>query len=63
MLLFVTLYCTEIQAQDACGTPHNVPNISYYENGFLYDENPICVNVFFHIIRNTNGTGGYSISI
>lgn len=49
--------------QSQCGTPTNFPNtIPTYntEQGGLYDESPICVRVFFHIVRRSNGTGGYS---
>jgi hypothetical protein len=43
-----------------CGAPTNAPNISYEatSNAAVYDFYPICVNVVFHIVRNSNGTGG-----
>lgn len=62
LLTFLMLTISRSNGQDGCGTPHDLPNISYYENNFAYDDNPICVNVWFHILRNTNGTGGYSVA-
>lgn len=59
-LTFILFKVTIINAQDVCGTPHNVPNISYSENSFLFDDNPICVNVWFHIIKDNNGNNGYN---
>lgn len=65
-VLFVLLLAglfTNVAAQSQCGTPTNFPNTlpGYnYEPGGLYDEAPICVNVFFHIVRNSNGTGGFN---
>lgn len=46
-------------------TPSNFPNTlpSYNaETGGLYDESPICVRVFFHIVRTSSGTGGFDPS-
>ncbi|HNL84924.1 MAG TPA: T9SS type A sorting domain-containing protein, partial [Chitinophagales bacterium] len=61
LLIVFMLSLTRISnAQDYCATPHNLPNLTYWESGFQYDDNPICVNVFFHIVRQSNGTGGYT---
>jgi hypothetical protein len=52
-------------AQLECGTPSNFPDrLPTYgiENGSVNDESPICLRVFFHIVRNSAGTNGYSSS-
>ena len=59
LLLSSTLYSN---GQTQCGTPTDFPNTfpSYNWEQGSYDETPICVRVFFHIVRNTAGTNGYN---
>lgn len=59
LLLFSTLYST---GQTQCGTPTDFPNTfpSYNWEQGSYDETPICVRVFFHIVRNSAGSNGFN---
>lgn len=57
---FLTTY-----SQMECGTPINSINKDYsgiIEGRGVYqpNEGPYCVNVFFHIVRQSNGTGGFN---
>lgn len=61
-IALMSLTFSNVIAQKICGTPdpenyENFQNLVIDEN-IDYDQ-PICINVFFHIIRNTNGTGGF----
>jgi len=51
-------------AQTECGTPHNTINKDYsdiIDGRGIYEPNegPYCVNVYFHIVRQSNGSGGF----
>jgi hypothetical protein len=57
---FLTTY-----SQIECGTPMNSPNIDYSEiiegrGVYQPNEGPYCINVYFHIVRQSNGTGGFN---
>ncbi len=46
-----------------CGTPSNSPNINYSalrQSLQQSNDGSYCINVKFHIVRRTNGTGGFS---
>lgn len=46
-----------------CGTgtnfPNKLPTYNYLPSD-TYDASPLCVKVFFHIVRNSAGTNGFS---
>jgi hypothetical protein len=51
-------------SQLSCGTPQNgiVQNFPSGDTGFSNNSTPICVNVQFHIVRTTAGTGGTAVA-
>ena len=49
-------------SQVVCGTPQTgIGQNSFAETNYI-NSNPICINVQFHIVKETNGTGGTSLS-
>lgn len=46
-----------MNGQEFCGTPQTKPNETYILPD-LFDID-YCINVKFHIVRETNGTGGF----
>ena len=67
ILLLLTLFGFLIQgnlnAQEVCGTatPVNYQNYQPTEGNSTYDE-AVCINIYFHIVRETNGSGGFNSS-
>ena len=57
LILFNFIYIT---GQEFCATPQTKPNETYVLPD-LFD-NDYCINVKFHIVRETNGTGGFDAS-
>ncbi|AUS07067.1 T9SS type A sorting domain-containing protein [Pseudotamlana carrageenivorans] len=63
ILLLVTLIgiisSNNLNAQEVCGTttPANYQDYSTVNNKSTNDE-AICINIYFHIVRETNGSGG-----
>jgi len=63
-IILVFLFNISSYGQIECGTPSNSPNIDYgsiiSERG-VFQPNPgsYCINVLFHIVRQTNGSGGF----
>jgi hypothetical protein len=62
VLLFLSSYTSISQTE--CGTPTNTVNKDYgaiIQNRGVFQPNPgpYCVNVFFHIVRQSNGSGGF----
>ncbi|MGV8947694.1 MAG: T9SS type A sorting domain-containing protein [Lutibacter sp.] len=50
-----------------CGTPSNSPNQNFSsqilnKGGAYLNEDSYCINIKFHIVRETNGTGGFNPS-
>ncbi|MDY0088957.1 MAG: M43 family zinc metalloprotease [Flavobacteriaceae bacterium] len=67
LLAFLLLFSNvSLFGQENCGTPINsVPqHFEEEENNILARSSPtgICINVFFHIVRESNGTGGLNSS-
>lgn len=62
LIFFSSSFSSFAQAQ--CGTPTNFTNTfpSYNWEQGAYDETPICVRVFFHIVRNSAGSNGYNVN-
>ena len=62
-LLMLFGVSTTLLSQE-CGTL-SAPNVDYQEvmNGRIPDPDPICVDVFVHIVRKTNGTGGLDLTL
>ncbi|HKK12202.1 MAG TPA: hypothetical protein VJ945_05190 [Flavobacteriaceae bacterium] len=65
LLLIIFLnscFLFKLGAQE-CGTPTNGVNqdFSYMTNSST-SEASICINVFFHIVRQSSGTGGFNSS-
>ena len=63
LLVTLILFLNYSFAQDYCATPTNNPNqnfssLSRMINGNSANEKMICLNIFFHIVRNNNGSGG-----
>jgi hypothetical protein len=61
-IIVVLVFCliqSKLTAQN-CGAPNSAPNINYevVAGASSSDFFPICVNVKFHIVRQSNGTGG-----
>ncbi len=57
-ILLLTLF--EVSGQ-TCGTPSNSNNYDFlnlYSKN--YDNSSICINVSFHIVRNSNSSGGFN---
>ena len=45
----------------SCGTPHPVnPKIYPQEDTSRSSSSALCINIFFHIVRNTNGTNAFT---
>ena len=46
-----------------CGTPHPVNPTTYSTSPGAREAHPssFCINVFFHIVRNTNGTNAFTL--
>jgi len=64
MTIFSCFFLTTY-SQIECGTPTNSLNKDYsgiIEGRGVYqpNEGPYCINVYFHIVRQTNGTGGFN---
>lgn len=57
LILFNFIYMT---GQEFCATPQTKPNETFVLPD-LFD-NDYCINVKFHIVRETNGTGGFDAS-
>lgn len=62
VLLFLTSFTSISQTE--CGTPTNTANKDFgaiIENRGVFQPNPgpYCINVFFHIVRQSNGSGGF----
>lgn len=62
MLLFLSNFT--LYSQTECGTPTNTENNDYgaiIQNRGVFQPNPgpYCINVYFHIVRRTDGTGGF----
>mgnify|MGYP003608651565 CR=1 FL=1 len=64
ILLILSIFISaNIYSQVSCGTPQNstVQHFPSGDSGFSPNATPICVNVQFHIVRTTTGTGGASV--
>ncbi len=63
-VLFFAFLATTSFSQTQCGTPTNFPNTfpNYNSEQGTFDEVPICVRVYFHIVRNTAGTNGFNVN-
>lgn len=69
-LLLITFFglltSLELKAQQ-CGTPQttNFPTSqrTIVNQNFLNNNEPICFNVFYHIVRQNNGSGGFNASL
>jgi hypothetical protein len=64
LLFFSLISIIKLNAQEICGTPPPTTQYQYETlktNNSSYDQS-VCINVYFHIVRNTNGTGGYNSS-
>lgn len=62
-IFILTLSFINAKSQQ-CGTGTNFPNklpTYNYLPGDTYDASPLCVKVFFHIVRNSAGTNGFSV--
>jgi Secretion system C-terminal sorting domain/Astacin (Peptidase family M12A) len=61
LLIFTILISASLYSQLSCGTPQN-STVQHFSNGsdnnFSVNSAPICINVQFHIVRTTAGTGG-----
>lgn len=55
------LFLNKAYSQE-CGTPTTGTNQTFTNSKGVFDDSPICVNVFFHIIRQSNGSGGFNSS-
>ena len=55
-------FSVNVQAQE-CATPAS-PNRSFnhVNKSFLQASNPICINVAFHIVRESNGQNGFNVA-
>ena len=61
ILIILSIFVSaNIYSQLSCGTPTNevIQNFPSGDTGFSINSTPICVNVQFHIVRATDGTGG-----
>ena len=66
ILLILILFATvdNIVAQNLCGTPSSSANFSLNKSSLMRrttNNNSYCLKVYFHVIRNTNGTGGQTV--
>lgn len=65
LLILTILISTNIYSQLSCGTPQNSTPQHFptgNDNSFSVNSAPICINVQFHIVRTTAGTGGATIT-
>lgn len=65
-LLILTLFYLNVHAQNYCATPGNLPNTLSAQQSAVARNSASCptfVRVFFHIVCNTNGSGGQSPSV
>ncbi|MBE8725120.1 zinc-dependent metalloprotease [Flavobacterium hungaricum] len=66
LLLFIICCNWPLFSQETCGTPDSktVEKVSETFSQRVIDESPfpICVNVYFHILRTNAGTGGISVN-
>jgi signal peptidase I len=65
IILILSIFISaNIYSQLSCGTPTNdiVQNFPNLETGFSINSTPICINVQFHIVRTTSGTGGATLT-
>lgn len=68
ILLLTFLLSTEsFLIAQACGTiPETIienKNQGNFKSNYLNPDEPICFNVFFHIVRKSDGSGGYNASL
>jgi len=65
ILLLLTIVITGLSFSQECGTPTNTPNIDYGQQrraSQSTNEGPYCISIKFHIVRNSDGTGGFNPS-
>lgn len=66
LILFSFLLCTtyELTAQSFCSTPATTSNENMNSSFQMrsVNNNSYCLNVYFHVIRRSNGTGGQTIA-
>jgi len=65
ILLLLTIVISQFTFSQECGTPINKPNLDYglqRQATQTLNEGPYCVTIKFHIVRQSNGTGGLNPS-
>ncbi len=65
ILLSIILIHANIYSQITCGTPQNSVVNNFTASGdenFTRNSTPICINVQYHIVRTTIGTGGATVA-
>jgi len=65
ILLLVTILISQLTFGQECGTPINKPNLDYGQQRQAtqtLNEGPYCVTIKFHIVRQSNSTGGFNPS-
>jgi hypothetical protein len=64
LCMFFAICQTEINAQNFCYTPSESPDImqSFSAQSMLTPNASYEISVFFHIIRQTNGIGGFTVA-
>ena len=63
VLFFLILLVSYRTFSQVCGTPHPA-NPTVYSNSAssrILGTSAFCIDVFFHIVRNTNGTNAFTL--
>ncbi|WP_445748357.1 zinc-dependent metalloprotease [Polaribacter sp.] len=65
LILLVFLSVSLNSFSQVCGTPSltNYNENEKIKDSFLKSSNSICINVLFHIVRQSNGTGGFNSNL